>query len=117
MASHMGITRRREVRIYQTVDGKIPYAEWNIAIVDKATQTRIDRRVARLREGNFGDVSSVGDGVSELRLHFGAGYRVYFGQQNDSIIILLCGGDKGSQKRDIKTAKTYWKDFLKRSAQ
>jgi putative addiction module killer protein len=60
--------------------------------------------------GNFGDVRSVGDGVQELRIHFGPGYRVYFGRVGDAVIILLCGGDKGSQDRDIERAQEYWRD-------
>ena len=67
---------------------------------------------SRLEQGNFGDCASVGDGVSELRMFFGPGYRVYFGEHGDVVVILLCGGDKSSQNRDIEQAKTYWKEYL-----
>lgn len=62
--------------------------------------------------GNLGDVKSVGQGVMEMRLPFGSEYRIYFGEQGDSIILLLCGGDKASQVKDIKVAQTYWQDYL-----
>ncbi len=64
--------------------------------------------------GNLGDVKSVGAGVSELRLAFGKGYRVYFAQEGEKIILLLCGGDKGSQDKDIREAKTYLQDYRRR---
>ena len=71
----------------------------------------IDARLARVRRGNFGDAKSVGDGVHELRIDFGPGYRVYFGREGSRIVILLCGGAKKSQQRDIATAKRYWKEY------
>jgi putative addiction module killer protein len=69
-------------------------------------------RVARLQEGNYGDCEPVGDGVSELRMFFGPGYRVYFGERANRIVVLLCGGDKRSQNQDIKQAKIYWQEYL-----
>jgi putative addiction module killer protein len=65
-----------------------------------------------LKHGNYGDFSSVGEGVRELRMFFGPGYRVYFGEKDDNIVILLCGGDKESQPDDIQLAKAYWKEYL-----
>ncbi len=65
----------------------------------------------RLSEGLYGDSEPVGEGVSELRLFFGPGYHVYFGEEANNIVILLCGGDKSSQKRDIQTARGYWKEY------
>ena len=79
---------------------------------DETGKTRIIARINRLKEGLPGDVASVGHGVSELRIHYGPGYRVYFHQQADRIIILLCGGDKSSQRQDIINARqvlTEWK--------
>ena len=64
-----------------------------------------------MAEGNFGNSRSVGSGVYELRLHFGSGYRIYFGEVGDTVVLLLCGGDKSSQARDIRRAKTYWLDY------
>ena len=75
-------------------------------------QTRLQSRIDRLRLGNFGDYQGVGDGGFELRIHFGPGYRVYFGYHGAQVIILLCGGDKNTQARDIADAQRYWKEFL-----
>lgn len=75
------------------------------------TQNRIRARLDRLEKGNLGDYQSVGSGVFELRLHFGAGYRIYFGEVDRTIILLLCGGDKSTQGRDIEQAKEYWLEY------
>ncbi len=107
----MQATYSRELQIYQTESGREPFNEWFNAIRDTQTQDRIQARLARLEDGNMGDCRSVGEGVSELRLHFGKGYRIYFGQIGNTIVILLCGGDKSSQKRDIEQAKTYWLEY------
>ena len=72
-------------------------------------------RLNRIVSGNFGDTRSVGDGVWELRLHFGSGYRVYYSRVGDDVVLLLCGGDKSAQKRDIKTAKRYLTEFKLRT--
>lgn len=78
---------------------------------DVIGRKRILSRVARLEQGNFGDCRPVGDGVSELRMFFGPGYRVYFGEYGNAIVVLLCGGDKDSQDRDIEEAKRYWQEY------
>jgi putative addiction module killer protein len=80
------------------------FARWHGAIKDVRIRARIADRIDRLVKGNPGDVAPVGEGISELRLHFGPGYRVYFMQRGELIIILLCGGDKSTQRRDIETA-------------
>ena len=99
---------------YQRQDGQVPFADWLNGIRDKATQARIRVRIQRLAAGNLGDIRPVGGGVSELRLHFGPGYRVYLAQQGSSWILLLCGGDKSSQQKDIQTARSYLKDWKER---
>ena len=81
------------------------FGEWIAALRDLRAAARIDARIGGLRAGNFGDVKSIGGGVSELRVDYGPGYRVYFTRRGDKIVILLCGGDKGSQARDIRRAK------------
>lgn len=80
------------------------YAKWFINLRDLRAKSRILVRLRRLSLGNFGDVKSVGSGVSEIRIPEGKGYRVYFLRQGDTVVMLLCGGDKGSQERDIKRA-------------
>ena len=65
----------------------------------------------RLEEGNFGDYRSVGESVFELRLHLGSGYRIYFGEVDNKVVLVLCGGDKSTQQRDIDNAKTYWLEY------
>lgn len=81
------------------------FADWLGVLRDKRDRARIAARIERLRHGNFGDVKPIGDGVSELRLHHGPGFRIYFAQRGQLIIILLCAGDKGSQDKDITRAK------------
>ncbi len=102
-----------DVRIYRTKTGKTTFSEW-LKQLDKTTQAIIDTRIARVRGGNFGDCKRLtgADGIHELRIDFGPGFRVYFGKDGDTIIILLCGGDKRSQNRDIRKAKEYWQDYL-----
>jgi len=103
-----------EVRVYVRSDGSEPFTRWIRTLRDRAARGRIRQRIARLRLGNLGDSKVVGDGVQELRLHFGPGYRVYFGRDGDITVILLCGGDKGSQQRDIETAQACWRDYRSR---
>lgn len=87
------------------------FRRWLKKLKDETGKARIVARINRLMEGLPGDVSPVGQGVSELRIHYGPGYRVYFHQQEDKIIVLLCGGDKGSQNRDIKAAHLILKEW------
>ena len=101
---------------YRTVEGRFPYREWVESIADKSTRAAILARVDRLAFGAFGDWKPVGAGVCELRVHLGAGHRVYFGRDGKAVVILLCGGDKRSQEADIKQAKRYWKDYETRKA-
>ncbi len=81
------------------------FAKWFASLRDRTAKARIATRILYLGDGNFGDAKSLGGAVHELRLHFGPGYRVYFTQRGERLILLLCGGDKGSQSRDIARAK------------
>ncbi len=81
------------------------FIEWILALRDVPARARIAKRIDRIAQGNFGDAKSLGDGLSELRFAFGPGYRVYYTWRGDVVVILLCGGDKGSQDRDIERAK------------
>ena len=92
--------------------GSSPYHKW-FSGLDGAMKARVFRHIVRMENGNFGDSKSVGDGVQELRMHFGAGYRVYYGRAGDMIIILLGGGSKRGQSRDIKAAKARWTESRK----
>jgi putative addiction module killer protein len=82
------------------------FASWLIKLRDEKAKAIIASRIDRLAHGNPGDVKPVGGGINELRIQYGPGYRAYFVRRGSAIIVLLCGGDKGSQDSDIKTAKT-----------
>ena len=99
------------VREYLTQDGRNPFREW-LETLDIAVRARVQARVLRFEMGNLGDHKSLGTGVWEARLMFGAGYRIYFGKDGNSIIILLIGGEKASQSQDISRAKSFWRAYL-----
>lgn len=99
-----------EIKIYQDQAGKEPFSNWLLKL-DSKTQDIIIRRLNRVREGNFGDCKNLGNEIYELRFFFGSGYRIYFGKEKKTIVILLCGGDKTSQSNDIKKAKQYWRNY------
>lgn len=103
-----------EILEYLTEEGKNPFREWLEGLKDREGRARIRVRINHLRLGNFGDCKSVGNGVHELRISFGPGYRIYFGKQGNTVVLLLYGGDKGSQTRDITLAKIYWDDYHRR---
>jgi len=86
------------------------FADWLIRLRDSVAKARIAARIQRLAFGNPGDVRPIGEGLSELRIHHGPGYRVYFLQRGDILIVLLCGGDKSSQQRDIVLARRMARD-------
>lgn len=104
----------REILLYQTGDSRRPFEEWLDNFKDIRTKNRIKARLDRLVTGNFGDTKLVETGVWELRYHFGPGYRIYFGLDGDVLVILLCGGDKSTQERNIRCAREYWVDYLRR---
>ena len=101
----------KEIIIYADDQGNEPFTDWLHGLGDKQVRKRIETRLLRLEQGNYGDCKAVGEGISELRLFFGPGYRVYFGEDKGNIVVLLCGGDKSSQARDIETAGNYWKEY------
>jgi putative addiction module killer protein len=104
----------RALQIYESPDGKRPFQEWIDSLKDHEAQGRVLARLERVRLGLLGDCKSLGDGVSELRIDTGPGYRVYFGQEGHSIVILLCGGSKVAQRKDIAGAKVFWMDYRSR---
>ncbi|MCM8813200.1 MAG: type II toxin-antitoxin system RelE/ParE family toxin [Candidatus Omnitrophica bacterium] len=100
----------KKILLYKTQDSKEPFIEWLFSLRDVVTRQRIEMRVERLRYGNYGDHKRF-EGIIELRLNFGKGYRIYCGEDANSVVLLLVGGDKGSQRKDIKTAVAYWEDY------
>jgi putative addiction module killer protein len=104
----------REFRRYITPDGRNPFAEWLSSLRDLNAVVKIEQRLDRVRLGNLGNSKSVGEGVCELKIDFGPGYRVYFGQLGSTIVLLLCGGDKSTQEQDIRKAYEYWKEYGER---
>ncbi|NOY28751.1 MAG: type II toxin-antitoxin system RelE/ParE family toxin [Planctomycetes bacterium] len=107
----------RRIRIYQKKDGKRPFSKWLNQLRDRKAQERIDARLTRVQLGNFGDTKAVGEGVLELRIDYGPGYRVYCGCDGSEVVILLLGGDKRTQAKDINTAKDYWADYQSRKTE
>src|SRR5580693_4317281 len=99
----------KEVIIYQTREGKEPYKDWLYSLKDKILKDRIIMRENRIRYGNYGYHKRF-YGIIELKLDFGKGYRIYCGEDGDKLVILLVGGDKASQDKDIKLAQEYWRD-------
>ena len=104
-----------DVRHYVTAAGADVFAEWFAALADRQAQARIQALVDRVERGLFGDCEPVGEGVWELRIDWGPGYRVYYARTGERIILLLCGGDKRKQQADIKRAKEYWRDYQERT--
>jgi putative addiction module killer protein len=104
----------REVVLYVTEDDECPFTVWLDSLRDRQARVRIKKRLDRIEMGNLGDFKPVGEGVLELRITYGPGYRVYFAQTGSMIILLLCAGDKSTQDQDILKAKQYWKDFQNR---
>lgn len=103
-----------ETKTYQDSNGRKPYVEWLDSLTDKQTKARILVRVNRMAAGNFGDCKPVRDGVQELRIDHGPGYRVYLSRQGPVMVLLLCGSDKGDQDRTIKQAIDYLNDWKQR---
>ena len=102
-----------EIVYYQLSSGKCPYQLWFDELSNKV-QNIIDIRLERVQLGNLGNYRYLDKGISELKFSIGPGYRIYFGQDKDRLIVLLCGGSKGGQKKDILRAQKYWKEYLRK---
>ena len=96
---------------YQQEDGSIPFSDWLGALKDKTAVARVRIRLNRLRLGLFGTIRPLGDGIAEVKIDYGPGYRVYYAISGKKVILLLIGGDKSTQRMDIATAKRYWKSY------
>ena len=105
---------RRTIVVYADENGREPFTEWYKSIKDRRIKDRIDSRLDRIRDGNFGDHRSIsrGNGIQELRFRIGPGYRVYYAAEGRSVVILLGAGDKQTQKKDIQHAVTHWLNYL-----
>jgi putative addiction module killer protein len=103
-----------EIRHYLTASGRDPYQEWLDKLKDLTGRIAIQRRVDRIAEGNFGDHKPLQEGVCELRIDHGPGYRVYYAMERATIVLLRCGGSKRVQDADIKRATRYWRDYQRR---
>lgn len=101
----------QELKTYANARGYEPFADWLNNLKDKMGRKQILNRIGRLEAGNFGDCKFLGDGIWELRVFHGPGYRVYLGKEGEQVVILLCGGDKKTQSKDIERAKEYWKEY------
>ena len=113
----MAKAKPRKILLYKERSGKEPFTEWHKSLRDTQAKGRILRRLRMLEQGHRGDYKALGAGLFELRFFFGSGYRVYYGEDGVDIIIILCGGDKASQRRDIDKAQSYWTDYkLRRDA-
>ena len=104
-----------EVRNYETAAGMQPVTAWLGGLRDSIARLRVAARIERLGKGLPGDWKSVGSSVNELRIDHGPGYRVYYARHGNALILLLCGGDKRTQAKDIERAHDYWKDYQTRS--
>lgn len=103
-----------EIRHYLTVSGRDIYQAWLDDLKDVRARVAIQRRVDRLTAGNYGDHKFCRDGISELRIDVGAGYRVYYARAGRTILLIVCGGDKRTQAADIERAVKCWDDYQRR---
>ena len=102
--------KQRIVKIAQIPDEKCPFIEW-ISSLDKVTKSRVQSRLTRLLENNFGDHKKIDSEISELRLKFGSGYRIYYTEIDNVIVLLINGGDKSTQNKDIKKARLIFQEW------
>jgi putative addiction module killer protein len=104
-----------EILYYITKAGRDVVDDWIAGLADERTEARILARIERLLGGNFGDRKSLGEGLFELRIDTGPGYRIYYAMMGRTCVLLLCGGDKRKQSSDIQRARGYFKDYLERT--
>ena len=107
----------KEIRKLELRNGLVPFDEWFDSLRDKRMQAAVDARLVRVRAGNFGDCKTVGSGVFELRIALGPGLRIYCGRHGPQVVVLLGGGDKRSQPRDIRRAQQLWQQFKKHASE
>jgi putative addiction module killer protein len=111
----MVVARQITIELYEDQEGQCPYEKWIAKLKNKLDVAKIENRIRRIEiDGHFGTMKPLKNDIFELKFYFGPGYRVYFGQSDNKVVILLIGGDKSSQKRDIEKATLYWKDYLER---
>ena len=103
------------ISYYLTKTGKKPFKEWLDGLKDIMARQKVRIRLDRVRLGNLGKNRSVGEGIYELKVDYGPGYRVYYGLEGKTVVLLLLGGDKSTQKKDIAQVKMYWEDYKRRS--
>ncbi|HCC58423.1 MAG TPA: addiction module killer protein [Solibacterales bacterium] len=101
----------REVEFYVDGDGNCPFKEWLESLKDHVARAQVDKRITRVRLGLFGNCDEVGEGVIELKLDTGPGYRLYCAQDGRTLVVLLCGGTKRRQQSDIEQARKFWRDY------
>ena len=109
-----GVCLKFKIKEYISLSGKNYFRSW-LEDLEKTSRAKIQARLFRVELGNLGDYKRLGDGISELKINFGPGFRVYFGEEDDQIILLFIGGDKSSQKKDILKAKSLWAENLERN--
>jgi len=103
-----------EIRNYLTEAGRDVFTQWYLALKDHKLRRAIDRRLSRMALGNFGDCKPCGNGVWELRIDLGPGWRLYYALTGQTVVLLLCGGNKDTQQTDIARADAYWQDWQNR---
>ncbi len=108
------VKRKREAEYYLTDKGKVPFQEWLDAIKNAEVHGIVLQRIDRAEDGNFGDWKPLKGGIYDMRIHLSPGYRIYFALEGRRLIILLLGGEKRNQKRNIGKAKEYWEDYKNR---
>ncbi|MGM0599461.1 MAG: type II toxin-antitoxin system RelE/ParE family toxin [Candidatus Rifleibacteriota bacterium] len=105
-----------KIKHYLLENGLDPFEKWINSLKDRKARAKINVKIDRLSIGNSASSKPLGEGVIELKIDYGPGYRVYYGLSGKYVILLLCGGDKSTQQKDIETAKEYWTNFKRRSS-